>query len=203
MGRRGNHHLRGRVVAEVTDRDRDHDLEHVVQNQIRNDLVDECHLFRANVGRGWQGVGKPFKTTYPMAVHMNPGDVLLRSARPFDTGLPSGFADTFGWKEVEITPDMVGQTVAMFIALEIKSQTGACRDHQIAFVNAVNSAGGRAGFARSVEDARDIIRGDHARINLQPGTAQDRAPVAGQGQSRAARAVPAGAAGRRGHGGRG
>lgn len=171
----------------------DHDSEHAIQNAIRNALVDECHLFRANVGVGWQGVGRPFKTPYPITVDMNPGDVLLRQARPFDTGLPPGFADTFGWVPVEITPDMVGKTFAMFIGLEIKSQTGAVRDNQIAFVNAVNRAGGRAGFARCVEDAQDIIRGNHARINLQSGTTQDRTAVAGQARTRTARAATAGA----------
>lgn len=177
----------------------DRESEHAIQNAIRNALVDHCHLFRANVGIGWQGVGRPFKTPHPMTVNMNPGDVLLRQARPFDTGLPPGFADTFGWVPVEITPDMVGKTFAMFIGLEIKSQTGAVRDNQIAFVNAVNRAGGRAGFARSVEDAYDIIRGNHARINLQPGTAQDRTAVTRQGRQGATRAAAAGGA--RGRGG--
>lgn len=181
----------------------DHDSEHVVQNQIRNALVEECFLFRANVGVGWQGVGKAFKTPHPITVNMNPGDVLLRQARPFDTGLPPGFADTFGWREVEITPDMVGKKVAMFIALEIKSQSGAVRDAQIAFVAAVQRAGGRAGFARSVEDAQDIIRGNHARINLQPGAAQDRTAVARQDRPRAPRAATAGAPRWRGSSNRG
>lgn len=172
----------------------DRDSEHAIQNAIRNALVDDCHLFRANVGTGWQGVGRPFKTPHPMTVNMGPGDVLLRQARPFDTGLPPGFADTFGWVPVTITPDMVGQTVAVFLGIEVKSQTGAVRDAQIAFVNAVKRAGGRAGFARSVQDAHDIVRGNHARINLSAGTAQDRAPGARQSQPRTTRTASAGAA---------
>jgi len=152
-------------------------LEHAIQNEIRNALTDECFLFRANVGRGWQGVGKPERVPHPCTVHMRPGDVLLRQARPFDTGLPPGFADLFGWREVTITPDMIGQKVAVFVAAEVKTQTGAVRDAQIAFVNAVKNAGGRAGFARSVEDARAIVRGEHARITLRAGNAEDRAPV--------------------------
>jgi hypothetical protein len=172
-------------------------LEHVIQNQIRNALVDECHLFRANVGVGWQGTGRPFKPPHPCTVAMRPGDVLLYQARPFDTGLPPGFADTFGWVPVTITPDMVGKTFAMFIGLEIKTQTGAVRDNQIAFVNAVNRAGGRAGFARSVEDARDIIRGNDACISLSAGAAPHRAAGEGQSRQRTARTAPAGAPRRR------
>lgn len=180
-------------------KDRDHDLEHAVQNAIRNALVDECHLFRANVGVGWQGVGKAIRTAHPITVNLNPGDVLLRGARPFDTGLPPGFADLFGWVNVTITEDMVGQGLPVFLGVEVKSQTGAVRDAQIAFVNAVKRAGGRAGFARSVEDAQDIVRGSHARINLQSGTPSHRTPGAGEGQQGTARAAPAGAA--RGRGG--
>lgn len=173
-------------------------LEHAIQNEIRNALTEECHLFRANVGVGWQGVGRPFKTPHPITVNMNPGDVLLRQARPFDTGLPPGFADTFGWVPVVVTPEMVGQTVAVFIGLEIKSQSGAVRDNQTAFVNAVNRAGGRAGFARSTDDARDIIRGNHARINLQPGAQPHRTAGAGKPSQGARRTAAAGATGRRG-----
>lgn len=195
MGRHPVHHLCRRVVAGMSDAAK---LEHAIQNEIRNALTEECHLFRANVGVGWQGVGRPFKTPHPITVNMNPGDVLLRQARPFDTGLPPGFADTFGWVPVVVSPEMVGQTVAVFIGLEIKSQTGAVRDNQIAFVEAVKRAGGRAGFARSVEDARDIIRGNHARINLQSGAAADRTAVAGEVRQGPQRTAATGAPRRRG-----
>jgi hypothetical protein len=154
--------------------DYDKALEHAIQNVIRNALTEECYLYRANVGVGYQGTGRPIRTAHPITVNLNPGDVLLRHARPFDTGLPPGFADTFGWQEITITQDMVGKKIAQFIALEIKSQTGAVRDNQIAFVGAVNRSGGRAGFARSVDDARDIIRGQHARINLSSGATKNR-----------------------------
>ena len=149
--------------------------EHSVQNTIRNALAGECFLFRANVGKAWQGVGQPVRTSYPITVNLNPGDVLLRSARPFDAGPPPGFSDLFGWTEVTITPDMVGQTVAVFVGVECKSETGAIRQKQTAFVNAVNRSGGRAGFARSVEDARNIITGhggtdERSGVQATPGT---------------------------------
>lgn len=146
-------------------------LEHAIQNEIRNALVDDCFLFRANVGIGYQGTGRPFRTPHPITVNMSPGDVLLYQARPFDTGLPVGFADTFGGVPVTITPDMVGQTVMISTFLEIKTQTGAGRDAQIAFIKAMTANGARAGFARSVEDAFDIIKGHHARVRLQSGKA--------------------------------
>jgi len=133
--------------------------EHTIQNEIRNALAGEAFLFRANVGTGYQGSGKPVRTPYPITVNLNPGDVLLRAARPFDTGLPVGFHDVFGWSEVTITPDMVGQTVAMFVSFDTKSETGKGSPEQIAFANAVIRSGGRSGFARSVDQARDIVHG--------------------------------------------
>lgn len=149
--------------------------EHTIQNTIRNALADDCFIFRANVGRAWQGV--PVRgMAHPITVVLNPGDVLLRKARPFDAGPPPGFSDLFGWREVTITPDMVGQRVAVFVGVECKSETGKARERQVAFVDAVNRSGGRAGFARSVQDARDIIegRGSDARIGVQTPTPADR-----------------------------
>lgn len=134
--------------------------EHGTQNAIRNALVDDGLFFRANVGRGWQGVGRPITTARPITVPLMPGDVLLKRARPFDTGLPTGFADVFGVTPVTITPDMVGQTVGVFVGVEVKSENGRVRPEQKRFIDAVRGAGGRAGIARTPADALAIARGD-------------------------------------------
>lgn len=132
--------------------------EHEVQNRIRNELAGECLLFRANVGRGWQGTGAPVRCSgAPMVVSMKAGDVLLRQARPFDTGLPEGFADTFGLAAVVITQDMVGQTFGRFIAGEVKAATGRIAPKQAAFLRAVNDNGGAADIWRSPSDAMATV----------------------------------------------
>lgn len=133
--------------------------EHGAQNAIRNALAGRAFVFRGNVGVGWQGTGKPFQPPHPMTVHVNPGDVVLRQARPFNTGLPPGFSDLFGFVPVTITPDMVGQTLAVFTAIECKSAAGKARERQAAFLQAVNDNGGRAGIARTPDDALRIVRG--------------------------------------------
>lgn len=46
-----------------------------------------------------------------------------------------------------------------FLAVEVKTATGRVRPEQETFIAAVKRAGGRAGVARSVEDALDIARG--------------------------------------------
>lgn len=141
--------------------------EHGIQNTIRNDLAGDCHLFRANVGKGWQGAGKPFRATSRMTVALNPGDVVLRNARPFDTGLPPGFHDTFGWVEVKITPAMVGLTLARFLSIEVKDDDGRISKGQKLFRAAVNNSGGASGIARNVADARAIVADAKAGRTIQ------------------------------------
>ena len=76
-------------------------------------------------------------------------------------GLCPGSADLIGYHAITITPDMVGQTVAVFTAVEVKAPTGRPTPEQTAFLEHVAAAGGRAGIARSVADAERIISGQH------------------------------------------
>jgi hypothetical protein len=64
--------------------------------------------------------------------------------------------DLIGWKTVEITPDMVGMTVAVFTAIEVKDQ-GRATPEQRRFISCVQQAGGFAGVARSVDEAKEIM----------------------------------------------
>lgn len=128
--------------------------EHGIQNDIRDQLSDKVRMvFRANVGQGWTANSKDtFRPSKETAVVMARGDVLLRNARPFSTGLPTGFPDVFGCQEVEITPDMVGQKVALFWALEVKDQASASVE-QSNFIGALNMSGGKAAVVRSQQEA--------------------------------------------------
>lgn len=118
--------------------------EHDIQNRIRNELAGQALIFRCNVGTAWTG----------SKVSKLPGNkVLIEGARPFSTGLPPGFSDLFGLVAVTITPDMVGQRLAVFTALEVKGERGRPTENQQNFLNAVNDNGGRAGVVRTVEDA--------------------------------------------------
>lgn len=131
--------------------------EHALQNEIRNALAGRCLLFRANVGKAYTS-NDVVKVPRQMPVVMGPRDVLLKNARPFDTGLPPGFSDLFGLVSVEITPDMVGQKVAIFTGLEVKDGARVS-PLQRNFINAVNDNGGRAGVVRSVDDAEKLVFG--------------------------------------------
>lgn len=118
--------------------------EHRIQNEIRNALAGECMLFRANVGRAWTGTD---------FIKLPNGDMLIKNPRPFDTGLPPGFGDTFGVAARIITAEMVGQKVGVYIAGEVKDERGRVSDKQAAYLRAVNNNGGAADVWRSVEDA--------------------------------------------------
>ena len=80
-----------------------------------------------------------------------------RTGRPVQFGLARGSADLIGWRSVVITPEMVGQRVAVFTSLEIKTPTGRLTPAQQAWLGAVHNAGGIAGVARSVRDANEIL----------------------------------------------
>ena len=98
--------------------------EHKIQNEIRNQTADIAVLFRANVGSGY---------TY--------------DGRYFDTGLPKGFSDLFGFRRKD------GKAVF----LEIKTPTGKPSTEQKNFLEKMREYGAISGIARSVEDARKII----------------------------------------------
>ena len=75
-------------------------------------------------------------------------------------GLQPGSSDLIGWRTITITPQMVGQRVAVFASIEVKSTTGRVRQEQQQWLDAVQAAGGIAGVARSVEDAEALLQCD-------------------------------------------
>lgn len=66
-------------------------------------------------------------------------------------GLAPGSADLIGWHSVTVTPDMVGQQVAVFLSVEVKTATGRVREDQEAWARIVKHHGGKAIIARSTE----------------------------------------------------
>lgn len=110
-----------------------------------------ARLFRQNTGMAWAGKVE----RGPRVVRLGPGDVVLRNARPFHAGF-AGMSDLGGWVPVEITADMVGSTVAVYAQIEVKANGRPTRE-QMAWIEAVNAAGGRAGVARSDDDLSNIL----------------------------------------------
>ena len=80
-----------------------------------------------------------------------------RTGRPVQFGLARGSADLIGWRTITITPEMVGQRIAVFTSIEVKTTTGHLTPAQQAWLCTVRTAGGIAGVARSVRDAEEIL----------------------------------------------
>jgi len=106
-------------------------------------------LFRNNTGQPWVGKGKLDKRT---------DSITLTDARPFHAGLCKGSSDLIGFTPTVVTAEMVGNTVAVFTAVEVKTAKGKASSAQESFISAVKSAGGLAGVARNDEDLIDILR---------------------------------------------
>lgn len=114
-----------------------------------------ARLWRNNSALGW--CGKATKITKPTTCTLYPGTVVIQDARPLHAGLCKGSSDLIGFRVVFITPDMVGQRVAQFIACEVKSETGSPTKEQIGFLNLVHQAGGQALLAKSPETVLNAL----------------------------------------------
>lgn len=125
------------------------EIEMMKRAQVELTADPRTRLFRNNVGSAWQGI--PWRT--------QSGELLIRKPRVISFGLCEGSADLIGWREITITPDMVGRTVAIFASIETKTAKGVVKPEQEKWADAVAKAGGISGIARSTEDARAIIEG--------------------------------------------
>jgi len=102
-------------------------------------------VFRNQVGEGY--VGKALR---------DPEGVFLMDARHVRMGLFPGSGDLIGWRTLTITPDMVGQPIAQFLSIEVKTPTGKVRPDQRNWADQITSAGGLAIIARSVSDTDNL-----------------------------------------------
>lgn len=108
-----------------------------LQNEIRLAVgqLKDVRIFRNNVGL--------FKT---------------QDGRNVQTGLCVGSSDLIGFQSVTITPDMVGQKIAVFTAIEIKTEKGKVSPQQEKFIEMVARFGGIGAVVRSVGDAMDVLK---------------------------------------------
>ena len=124
--------------------------EHDIQNEIRVAIGAEqaATLFRANVGEAWTGT---------LAAN-NLNRIIIEDARRFRSGLPIGFPDLFGFRTIEITPEMIGKKVAVFAFIEVKKPGGRTSIAQEKMHTFLHNAGAVGGVARSAKEAIELLQ---------------------------------------------
>lgn len=113
-------------------------------------------VFRLNTGKAWAG----------RAERQPDGSVVIAYPQPVTLGfgLPNGdpvrgASDLVGWTSIVITPEMVGQRVAVFTAGEAKPRTGGTvSGDQHQFLDQLRADGGIAGVVRTPTDVRGVLR---------------------------------------------
>lgn len=103
-------------------------------------------LFRQNSGFAWQGT----------VIEHTPSRLILANPRPLRMGAP-GLSDLGGWVS-EFNADLGWQ--AIYTAIEVKGPRTRTTPEQRSFLELVRRSGGRAGIARSVEEAGLILSGE-------------------------------------------
>ena len=111
--------------------------EHRIQDEIRLALSEHGVVLRLNSGKFWQGK-RVWSNEFQQYV--------LIDLRPVQ-GCPPGTSDLL----------FIGENNTAFI--ECKDDKGKPRPEQERFIQAMRSYGHRAGVARSVEDALEVING--------------------------------------------
>jgi len=122
--------------------------ETTLQTEIQLALAHESvRIWRNFVGTAWQGKVSKYKNS-----------IVMSHARVLTCGLAVGSSDLIGFVRKKITPEMVGHYVAIFTAIEVKTPTGVATVEQQKFIKMVKDNGGIAGFARSIDEAKALIK---------------------------------------------
>lgn len=83
----------------------------------------------------------------------------LDGKRKQRAGLGEGTSDLIGWTPVIITKEMLGKQIAVFTAIEVKTESNNAKEAQSNFITAVKHAGGFAGVAKNEQEAIQISLG--------------------------------------------
>lgn len=80
---------------------------------------------------------------------MNVGTVRTPDGRYFNTGVPKGFSDLFGFRKSD----------GKAIFIEVKTKTGRASKEQLNFINIMKQNGAIAGICRNTDEALELIGG--------------------------------------------
>jgi hypothetical protein len=110
-----------------------------------------ARLFRNNVGSAYTGPGMTLKPGQHYTG--KGGERVIFAPRLIAFGLHKGSGDGIGWVTRTVTPDMIGQRVAVFLSVETKTDTGRTSEEQQTWLANVARAGGLAIVTNNDEEA--------------------------------------------------
>ena len=114
-------------------------------------------LFRNTVAQAFVGGQITEERTIPDRSGRPVYIIELINARRVRVGLCKGSSDTVGWRPLKITADMVGQTIAQFVAVECKTLAyGKITPEQQNFLDQLTEAGGAGFVARETADGYEL-----------------------------------------------
>jgi hypothetical protein len=87
----------------------------------------------------------------------NTGALVDQQGRLVRFGLCKGSSDLIGLRSLLVTPELLGQRIAQFVALEIKTPHGVVTPEQRAFLRVVDQLGGVAAICRSIQEAEAVL----------------------------------------------
>jgi hypothetical protein len=123
-------------------------------NEIRTEISKNTNgrvvTWRSNAGSFW---GEK--------VVSNNGHYLLLEHPTKIEGLPAGFADILCIISTVVTHEIVGQIIGVARFIEAKAEGDTVKPNQDKFMVMMRKKGAKAGIARLVEDALQIIGGSH------------------------------------------
>src|ERR1700690_3034556 len=110
----------------------------------------DTRLMRLNAGMAYQG----------RVIERTPQRLILSPWYPVRLAA-EGVSDLLGWTTVSVQDFYKLNDAAIFTAIECKVGRKKPTPQQASFLELVKRHGGRSGIARSVEDAKLIIRGEN------------------------------------------
>lgn len=120
------------------------------------EIVDEIRLhwgLRRDIKLFLNPVGHGFVSNF---VKDLPGGLFLKNPRRVNYGLCPGSCDLIGW--------VIFKDIAVFLAIEVKTEHDEARPDQVQFINNVNAAGGIAGVVKSAAEADRLLEDGLFRI---------------------------------------
>lgn len=113
-------------------------------------------VWRNTTAMGW--AGKSFPLSAGQVYRARGGERVILDAYPIRAGLCEGSGDIVGMRTVTVTPDMVGQKLAVFCSWEVKHGSGRPTKSQRHFADFVTAAGGIGAVVRSETEALATIK---------------------------------------------